>query len=115
MSSYAVSMKAYKSAVFKLHNPSQRKRAMLHGPTFVSFDIDGLEMAYVRGTQSPEPGELTVKDAMAILRGFSGLDIIGGDVVELLPPKDPPGHTAIVTLNLAFEILCLIAESRARK
>jgi guanidinopropionase len=85
------------------------------GPTFVSFDIDGLDMAYVRGTQSPEPGELTAKDAMAILRGFSGLDIIGGDVDELLPPKDPSGHTAIVTLNLAFEILCLIAESRARK
>ena len=85
------------------------------GPTFVSFDIDGLDMAYVRGTQSPEPGELTVKDAMAILRGFSGLDVIGGDVVELLPPKDPSGHTAIATLNIAFEVLCLIAESRARR
>ncbi len=94
----------------------EKARAVVgDGPTFVSFDIDALDMAYVRGTQMPEPGELTVKDAMAIIRGFSGLDIIGGDVAELLPPKDPSGHTAVATLNIAFDILCLIAEARAKR
>jgi len=94
----------------------EKARAVVgDGPTFVSFDIDALDMAYVRGTQMPEPGELTVKDAMAILRGFSGLDVIGGDVAELLPPKDPSGHTAVATLDIAFDILCLIAEARAKR
>ena len=50
-----------------------------------------------------------------MLRGLSGLEPIGGDVVEVAPPFDPSGNTALVGATLMFEILCLMAENRARR
>ncbi|RWG76494.1 MAG: hypothetical protein EOQ69_31670 [Mesorhizobium sp.] len=82
-------------------------------PTFLSFDIDALDIAYVHGTQAPAPGELSVRDVQVILRGLRGIDLVGADVVELLPLLDPTGHTAISTVDVAYEILCLLAEARA--
>ena len=50
-----------------------------------------------------------------MLRGLSGLDLVGGDVVEVSPPFDPTGNTALVGATMMFEILCLLAEARAAR
>ena len=50
-----------------------------------------------------------------VLRGLQGLTVIGGDVCEVSPPLDPTGHTALNGANLMFEILCLVAETVARR
>lgn len=82
-------------------------------PTYVTFDIDGLDPVFCPGTGAPEPGGLTMRDAQVVLRGLMGLNLIGGDVCEVSPPLDPSGHTALNGANLMFEILCIVAASVA--
>jgi guanidinopropionase len=77
------------------------------GPTYISFDVDGLDPVYAPGTGTPEAGGLTPREAQAILRGLKGIDVIGGDVVEVAPQYDPTSNTAMVGAQLLFEILCL--------
>lgn len=77
------------------------------GPVYISFDIDGLDPSYAPGTGTPEIGGLTTMQAMEIIRGCWGLDIVGGDLVEVSPPYDPAGNTALVGANLLFEMLCV--------
>ncbi|MFZ5789607.1 MAG: agmatinase [Pseudomonadota bacterium] len=84
-------------------------------PTYVTFDIDGLDPVYCPGTGAPEPGGLSMRDAQVVLRGLMGLNLIGGDVCEVSPPLDPRGHTALNAANLMFEILCVVADSVARR
>lgn len=91
------------------------RRVVGDGPTYISFDIDAMDTAYAVGTGAPEPGGLTMREALGILRGMHGLDIIGGDVMEVAPPFDPSGHTALCAANLMFEILCGTALAYARK
>ncbi len=78
------------------------------GPVYVSFDIDSLDPAYAPGTGTPEIGGLTVPQALEIVRGLDGLDIVGADVVEVSPPYDPQGTTALTAANIAFELLCVL-------
>ena len=85
------------------------------GPTYLSFDVDGLDPVYTPGTGTPEIGGITTIEAQALLRGLRGLDFIGGDVVEVAPPFDPSGNTSLVGATLMFEILCLLAESVSNK
>ena len=85
------------------------------GPIYVTFDLDGLDPVYAPGTGMPEPGGLSTQTSLRILRGLQGLDVIGADVNEIAPPFDPQGYTAIVVNHLMFEMLCLIAVSRAGK
>ena len=80
-------------------------------PTYVFFDVDGLDPVYAPGTGTPEIGGITTIEAQALLRGMSGLHLIGGDVVEVSPPFDQTGNTALVGATLMFEILCLLAGS----
>lgn len=89
-------------------------RVVGDGPTYVSFDVDGLDPSYAPGTAVPEPGGLSMRDAQVILRSLTGLNIIGGDVVEVSPPLDPTGLTAVHAANLMFEILCLVASAGSR-
>jgi len=77
------------------------------GPTYISFDIDGLDPAYAPGTGTPEAGGLTPREAQAILHGLKGVDIIGGDVVEIAPQYDPTSNTAMVGAQMLFEIFSL--------
>lgn len=81
------------------------------GPTYVSFDVDSLDPAFAPGTGTPEVGGLTSAQALGILRGLKGLDIIGGDVVEIAPQYDPSTNTAQVAAQVLFELLCLAAEA----
>jgi guanidinopropionase len=78
-------------------------------PTYVSFDVDGLDPAFTPGTGTPEAGGLTPREAQAILRGLKGIDIVGGDVVEVAPQYDPTTNTAMVGGQMLFEIFSLIA------
>jgi guanidinopropionase len=80
-------------------------------PTYISFDVDGLDPVYAPGTGTPEVGGITTLEAQRLLRGLRGLDLIGGDVVEVAPPYDQTGNTALVGATMMFEILCLIADS----
>ena len=84
------------------------------GPTYISFDIDSLDPAFAPGTGTPEVGGLTTIEAQGLLRGLRGLTLIGGDVVEVSPPFDPSGNTALVGATMMYEILCLLAESVAQ-
>ena len=83
------------------------------GPTYVSFDVDGLDPVYTPGTGTPEIGGITTVEAQTLLRGLRGLNLIGADVVEVSPPFDPSGNTALVGATMMYEILCLLAESVA--
>ncbi len=94
---------------------AEAKRVAGAGPTYVSFDVDGLDPVYAPGTGTPEIGGITTLEAQTILRGLQGLDLIGGDVVEVSPPFDPSGNTALVGATLMFEILCLLADAVARR
>ena len=85
------------------------------GPTYVSFDVDGLDPVFAPGTGTPEIGGYSTFDAQKMIRGLRGLDLIGGDVVEVAPPFDPSGNTALVGATLMFEILCVLAEALARR
>jgi guanidinopropionase len=89
----------------------EARRVCGDGPTYITFDIDGLDPVYCIGTGVPEPGGLSMRDAQVVIRGLQGLDIVGGDVCEVLPMADPSGHTALNAANLMFEILCVLADS----
>jgi agmatinase len=96
--------------VFAMGLPAvvQRARQVVgNGPTYVSFDVDSLDPAFAPGTGTPEVGGLSSADALAIVRGCLGLDIIGGDVVEVAPQYDPTSNTAQVAAQVLFAILCL--------
>ncbi len=85
------------------------------GPTYISFDVDGLDPVYAPGTGTPEVGGFTTFEAQQMLRGLRGLDIVGGDVVEVSPPFDPSGQTALTGAQMMWEILCLMGENVASK
>jgi guanidinopropionase len=94
---------------------AEARRVVGDGPTYVSFDVDGLDPVYAPGTGTPEIGGLTTIEAQALLRGLRGLDLVGGDVVEVAPPFDPSGNTALVGATMMYEILCLLAEAVAKR
>lgn len=78
------------------------------GPVHISFDIDGLDPAYAPGTGTAEVGGLTTPQALEIIRGCRGLDIVGGDLVEVSPPYDTSGNTSLLGANLLYEMLCVL-------
>jgi guanidinopropionase len=92
---------------------AEARKVVGDGPTYVSFDVDGLDPIYAPGTGTPEVGGITTREALKLLRGLGGLNFIGGDVVEVSPPFDPSGNTALVGATLMYEILCLLAERKA--
>ncbi|MDH3704947.1 MAG: agmatinase [Acidimicrobiia bacterium] len=78
------------------------------GPVYLSFDIDGLDPAFAPGTGTPEIGGLTTPQALEIVRGCRGLDLVGADLVEVAPVYDHTGATALTAANLLFEMLCVL-------
>lgn len=84
-------------------------------PTYISFDVDALDPVYAPGTGTPEVGGYSTLEAQMMIRGLSGLNLVGGDVVEVSPPFDPSGNTALVGATMMFEILCVLAEARAAR
>ncbi|MCP5037381.1 MAG: agmatinase [Rhodobacteraceae bacterium] len=80
--------------------------------TYLTFDIDGLDPGFAPGTGTPVWGGLSSGQAAIILRDIAGVNVIGGDVVEVSPPYDTTGATAIAGAHIATEILCLMAWNR---
>ncbi|XP_050412389.1 guanidinobutyrase [Patella vulgata] len=83
------------------------RQMMGDAPVYISFDIDALDPSYAPGTGTPEIGGLTIVQALEIIRGCRGLNIIGGDMVEVSPPFDSNGLTSLTAANLLFEMLCI--------
>ena len=85
------------------------------GPVYISFDIDGLDPAFAPGTGTLEPGGLTSMQAFEIVRGCHGLNVIGGDLVEVAPAYDNGGITAMLGANLLYEMLCAMPRARGQQ
>ena len=84
-------------------------RAMIgDAPVYLSFDIDSLDPAFAPGTGTVEPGGLSIWQGLEIVRGCAGLRLVGADLVEVSPPYDPSGNTALVGANLLYEMLCAL-------
>ena len=77
-------------------------------PCYLSFDIDGLDPSCAPGTGTPEYGGLTIIQGYEIVRGCAGLNLVGCDLVEISPPYDPFGNTALLGANLLYEMLCVL-------
>jgi guanidinopropionase len=92
----------------------EARRVAGDGLTYVSFDIDALDPVFAPGTGTPEFAGITSREALRLLRGLRGLNLVGADVVEVSPPFDPSGATALAAANVAFELLCLLAERKAK-
>lgn len=93
----------------------QARKIAGDGPTYFSFDIDSLDPAFAPGTGTPEVGGLSTREAMQLIRGMKGLNIVGGDVVEVAPQYDPTTNTAHHGAQMLFEILSIMQFSPARK
>jgi guanidinobutyrase len=87
----------------------EQVRAGIGGhPVYLTYDIDSLDPAFAPGTGTVEVGGLTTWQALEIIRGCRGLNIVGGDLVEVSPPFDPSGNTALIGANFLFEMLCVL-------
>ncbi|MEE4236768.1 MAG: agmatinase [Anderseniella sp.] len=84
-----------------------RKKIGNH-PCYLTYDIDSLDPAFAPGTGTVEIGGLTTWQALEIVRGCKGLNLVGGDLVEVSPPYDPSGNTALIAANLLYEMLCVL-------
>lgn len=84
------------------------RAAIGDAPCYLSFDIDGIDPAFAGGTGTPEVGGLTVPQALEIVRGCAGLNLVGADLVEVSPPYDTSGNTALLGANLLYEMLCVL-------
>lgn len=84
------------------------RRVVGTNPVYLSYDIDSLDPAFAPGTGTVEIAGLTTWQALEIIRGCRGLELIGGDLVEVSPPYDPSGNTALIGANLLYEMLCVL-------
>ena len=91
-----------------MRSPLQRDPAGLDVAMVGVPYVDGLDPVYAPGTGTPEIGGLTVMQGLEIIRGCRGLDIVGCDLVEVAPPYDVSGNTALTAANLLFEMLCVL-------
>ena len=73
--------------------------------TYLSFDIDGIDPAFTPGTGTPEIGGILPIQAQEMIRGFRGCNIVGADLVEVAPPFDPSGNTALIAATMMYEIM----------
>lgn len=78
-------------------------------PCFITIDIDSVDPAFAPGTGTPEAGGFTSREILNLVRGLKGLNLKGGDVLEVIPALDPGAITAILAANLLFEMICLYA------
>ncbi len=84
-------------------------------PVYVSVDVDAFDPAYAPGTGTPEAGGMTPREGFQLLRGLTGMNVIGADVVEVAPMYDPTSNTAQLGAQLLFEEFCLLADAHKRR
>jgi agmatinase len=90
-------------------------RALGSSPAYLTFDIDCIDPAFAPGTGTPSVGGFTSAEVLAAIRLFAGVDIVGADVVEVLPDRDPQGITALLAAHIAFEVFAIAAARRSGK
>jgi guanidinobutyrase len=83
-------------------------------PVYLTFDVDGIDPSFAPGTGTPEIGGLTVPQALEIVRGCRGMNLVGADLVEVAPQYDTSGSTALLGANLAYEMLCVLPRVKHR-
>ena len=94
---------------------SEVHRVVGEAPTYLTFDVDGLDAVYVPGTGTPEVGGITSREAIRLLRGLNGIDFVGADLCEVAPPYDVSDVTSFLAANLMFDMLCLLAEATVQR
>lgn len=94
---------------------AEARRIIGDGPTYVSVDVDAIDPAFTPGTGTPEVGGFSPIQVQRILRGLRGADLVGGDMVEVSPPFDASGGTAMVAGRMMWELLCLLAEAHHQR
>ena len=87
------------------------KNVLEDTPTYLTFDIDGIDPTFAPGTGTPEVGGFNVREAQLIIRELKQIDFIGADVVEISPPFDVINMTSLVGATIAFEILCTMTRT----
>lgn len=85
-----------------------------HDPTYISFDIDGLDPAYAPGTGTPVVGGMTTYEVQCILRSLKIKNLVGADIVEVSPPYDHADITALAALDTLFEMICIFAQAETK-
>jgi guanidinopropionase len=81
----------------------------------MTIDIDGIDPAWAPGTGVPEIGGLTPREVQVMVRSLQGKHLVGGDICEVAPCYDPTGITAVTAANLMWEMLCVLADSKASR
>ncbi|MCH8117774.1 MAG: agmatinase [Proteobacteria bacterium] len=87
----------------------EARKAVGDNPVYLTFDIDCLDPSYAPGTGTPVCGGLTTHQAIEIMRGLAGINIVGMDIVEVAPAYDVGEITALAAAHLAMEMLYLYA------
>ncbi|WP_170572114.1 agmatinase [Ruegeria atlantica] len=87
---------------------AQIRKTVGDHPVYISYDIDSLDPSFAPGTGTPEIGGLTTPQALQLIHALGGMNVIGCDLVEVSPPYDPSGNTALTAANLLFEMLCIL-------
>ncbi|MEP1353214.1 MAG: agmatinase [Tateyamaria sp.] len=77
-------------------------------PTYITYDIDSLDPAFAPGTGTPEIAGLTTPQALQLIRALRGINVVGCDLVEVSPPYDTSGNTALTGANILYELLCIL-------
>jgi agmatinase len=94
---------------------AEMRRVVGDGPTYVSFDVDAIDPAYAPGTGTPEVGGLTPREMLDLMRGAAGINMIGGDVVEVAPQYDATSSTAHIGAQALFQLACLAAITKGAR
>jgi len=94
---------------------TEARRIVGDGPTYISFDVDAIDPAFTPGTGTPETGGLMPREVQQLIRGMRGVNLVGADVVEVAPPYDPSGNTALVAATMMWEMLCVVADAFANR
>ena len=81
-------------------------------PVYLSLDVDVLDPAFAPGTGTPEAGGLTSRELLSVLRGLTGLHLVGADVVEVAPAYDHAEITSIAAATVVYDLLTLLARRR---
>ena len=94
---------------------AKARKVLGEGPVYVSFDLDSIDPGYAPGTGTPEVGGLSPREALAILRGCDGIDVVGADVVEVAPNYDATNVTAQCGAQVLFTQAALAVEAKRRR
>jgi len=84
-------------------------------PCYLSFDIDRVDPAFAPGTSAPVIGGFTTREALQLIRGVDGLDLVGADLAQVSPPWDVSNLTSLAAANLVFEIICQVSRAMGRR